>query len=473
MSELLSAGGDASVLRNLALAYGAFERLGWTPQWAGPQRLIGTSRFIRKKPVDMIVVDCDDNGLRLQCNLADGKEGTVGMQRDKEQAFGPVLEALLQGANAEEVAEWTNAVTALQHETTRVLQQQQADEEAFGSVLRYQGQGHWVTYGLIAINVLVFLLMALGGAGIMEPSGEALLRWGADYEPHTLGGEPWRLLTACFVHIGLLHLALNMYGLYQLGLFLEPILGRLRLALAYLATGLLGNLLSIAWHAGEDRISAGASGAIFGLFGLFLALLTTNLLPQRIRTQLLRSVGFVILINLGYGLTGGVDNSAHIGGLVSGFAIGYAFLPSLRAQRAGHGMAVGVLLLSLLACGAYVGTHRNGQLHFNTALKEVGRLEKQALDHYNSDSVLNAETLQATRLLYDSAQTIMNGTAADRLTGNRAQLRDVIRRYLAQRLRENALLAQRGSATPGTGDSLVQVQAEIRRLSDQMEKLVQ
>lgn len=188
---------------------------------------------------------------------------------------------------------------------------------------------HLITAILIGLNVLVFIAMVISGINPLEPTSENLLRWGANFRPATLDGEWWRLLTCCFLHIGIFHLLINMYALLYIGIMLEPLLGRTRYLVAYLLTGLLSSLASLAWNA--YTVSAGASGAIFGVYGLFLALLTLpHLIHPDVRKPLLKSMGWFVVLNLGIGVTGIVDTAGHAGGLVSGLLMGYAYYPSLR-----------------------------------------------------------------------------------------------------------------------------------------------
>ena len=188
---------------------------------------------------------------------------------------------------------------------------------------------HLITAILIGLNVLVFIAMAVAGVNMLEPTSENLLKWGANFRPYTIQGEWWRLLTCCFLHIGIFHLLINMYALLYIGIMLEPLLGRTRYLVAYLLTGLLSSLASLAWNA--YTVSAGASGAIFGVYGLFLALLTMpHLIHPDVRKPLLKSMGWFVVLNLGIGVTGIVDTAGHAGGLVSGLLMGYAYYPSLR-----------------------------------------------------------------------------------------------------------------------------------------------
>lgn len=197
------------------------------------------------------------------------------------------------------------------------------------------GPGYLITPLLIWLNVLIFLLMGFSGAGWMEPSGEALIRWGANFREGTLHGEPWRLWTCTVVHIGAVHLLMNMYALFFIGAMLEPYIGRWRMVLAYLLTGLAGSVFSLWWH--PHGLSAGASGAIFGYYGLFLALLLTKAVGADVRRAMLGSVGIFVLYNLVAGMRDGVDNAAHIGGLLSGLLLGLAMLPGLRKEQGAEG----------------------------------------------------------------------------------------------------------------------------------------
>ena len=192
--------------------------------------------------------------------------------------------------------------------------------------------GYYISPVILDLNLLIFLLMALTGVNIIAPGTQSLLNWGANYGPLTSGGEWWRLLTCCFLHIGIVHLVMNMFALLMIGLCLEPVLGKARFLTAYLLTGITASLTSLWWHGGT--ISAGASGAIFGMYGVFLALLTSSLIEKTTRKRLLLSIGFFVVYNLLNGLKAGIDNAAHTGGLVTGIVTGYLFLPGLKKQVA-------------------------------------------------------------------------------------------------------------------------------------------
>lgn len=244
--------------------------------------------------------------------------------------------------------------------------------------------GYYITPILLIINILIFILMAIGGANIMTPDSESLLKWGANFRPMTLDGEWWRLITSCFVHIGIFHLLMNMYALMYIGVLLEPHLGKTRFFAAYLLTGLTSSLASLWWH--SYTVSAGASGAIFGLYGVFLAMLTTNFIEKSERKSLLTSISVFVVFNLVYGIQGGIDNAAHIGGLVGGIIIGYALTPGLsrpdnKILKFG---TIGVLTVLVVALSFGVYTRLPNDIGiYDAGMDKFATLETRALEIYD------------------------------------------------------------------------------------------
>lgn len=178
-----------------------------------------------------------------------------------------------------------------------------------------------VTPILLGICVVVFIAMVASGISAFEPQVDQLIHWGANYGPRTLTGEWWRLVTSMFVHIGLIHLLLNGYCLFQLGTLAESLFGARRFAALYLLSGLGGSLLSLAIH--PLTVAAGASGAIFGVAGALLALHKRKLVDRLPSMRAaLRSIVPFVLYNLAAGLRPGIDNAAHVGGLMTGLALG-------------------------------------------------------------------------------------------------------------------------------------------------------
>jgi rhomboid protease GluP len=247
----------------------------------------------------------------------------------------------------------------------------------------WPSKGYFITPIIIDINIVVFILMVVSGVNFMLPDTEDLLRWGANFRPATLNGEWWRLITNIFLHIGILHLLLNMYALLYIGLLLEPYLGKLRFLAAYLLTGIAASTASLYWH--ENTVSAGASGAIFGMYGVFLAMLTTNFIEKSARKSLLTSIGIFVAYNLINGMKGGIDSAAHIGGLVSGFTIGYLYYPSLKSPERIDiklGSIAAISAATLFICFMFYRRIPNTMGEYEAKMKTFAAMESMALEVY-------------------------------------------------------------------------------------------
>ncbi len=237
-----------------------------------------------------------------------------------------------------------------------------------------------LTHVLFGANVAVYLAMAVASGSPTEFSGEVSVHFGANYGPYTLTGDWWRLLTYMFLHSGPMHIFFNMWCLWDLGRLCESLYGRWTFAAIYLITGIAAGLASLAWNPGV--LSVGASGAIFGLAGALAAsyYLGEFSLPGIAIRGTLRSlaffIGFNVLFGIGYnifaGSSGGIDNAAHIGGLVSGLILGALiarFAPLDHAPR-----RVGVLSMVALAvvfAGLGVRQWRGGPMRMARAFQEL------------------------------------------------------------------------------------------------------
>ena len=182
-------------------------------------------------------------------------------------------------------------------------------------------RGLFITRILVWVNVLVFLALVVAGAGFMSLRTSLLVEWGANNGPLVLQGGYERLLVSTFLHGSIIHLVMNMGGLVLAGFILEPVLGRWTSLLVYLICGVAASIASIWWE--PDHISVGASGAIFGLYGIVLALgfFSRRKLPDMTGYGVVSAM--VALGRVVGGLLSPVtDNAAHLGGLVGGFVLG-------------------------------------------------------------------------------------------------------------------------------------------------------
>ena len=177
-----------------------------------------------------------------------------------------------------------------------------------------------VTAGLILLNILVFLIVEFTGS---SQNTMHMLDCGAAFTPMIIqGGEYYRLFTCMFLHFGIYHIANNMLVLFVLGQRLEPVVGKIKFILIYLLGGLGGNIFSFIMEmkSADYAVSAGASGAVFAVMGAMLYVVIRN--HGRIQDISVRQMVIMAGFSLYFGFTStGVDNAAHVGGMVCGFIL--------------------------------------------------------------------------------------------------------------------------------------------------------
>lgn len=206
---------------------------------------------------------------------------------------------------------------------------------------------------ILAINALIFILQSFSGGSTNTFN---LVRFGAQDGASIENGEYWRFVTAAFLHIGVAHLVFNSIGLYVLGCLLERLYGATHFAFLYLASGVGGTVTSLFLNelVSPRTVSAGASGAIFGVAAAMLVagLRYSDQIPESIERAFGTGILPFIAFNLYYGLTrGGVDNYAHVGGALAGAALGAVLHPHQESQRDGRRAAAGLAGLVLVCFG--------------------------------------------------------------------------------------------------------------------------
>ena len=218
-----------------------------------------------------------------------------------------------------------------------------------------------VTTGIIALCVLIYVAMSISGGSIAAPTRGDVLRWGGTGPDIIAQGEWWRLVTAVFVHIGIIHIASNMYVFWGLGLIAERLLGRWNFLATYLLTGIAGNVLTLLVK--PNIVGAGASGAIFGLAGVLISVLQFGRLtvpPERLKPlkqQVMRLAFYNLLIGA---IVPGINNVAHLGGLIYGLLLGLLFAWSTRLDQATRlkVQRVGLVAATVLLAAASYGIER-------------------------------------------------------------------------------------------------------------------
>ncbi len=293
-------------------------------------------------------------------------------------------------------------LSLLPRATTAEFIEQQHKTRTFQERMRTLAPRAPVTPAIVALNVAVFVLMLMAGAGMAASDPSVHIRFGSNYGPLTWSGEYWRLLTSAFIHFGVFHIAFNMYALYNGGDLTERLYGSVRYAVIYLLSAVAGSAVSGWWNPNAN--SAGASGAVFGVFGALLVFLAVR--RSDIPLHLLKSAGkgaaLLCVYSLGFGIASAffdspvhIDNAAHIGGLLggalSGLLLARPFEPEARARPQPLRIIAVVLgicgLLALLVAplASHEGT-RGAELKLNRIMRELDVSESQVVGRLNAIS---------------------------------------------------------------------------------------
>ncbi|MFC4404213.1 rhomboid family intramembrane serine protease [Gracilibacillus xinjiangensis] len=261
-----------------------------------------------------------------------------------------------------------------------------------------QGKPFWTNL-LLAVNVIMYVLLEFYGG---STSVDTLISFGAKYNLAIVNGEWWRIITSMFLHIGLPHILLNMMALYFIGSLVERIFGNIRFLTIYFLAGIVGGFASFAFN---NSIAAGASGAIFGLFGALL------FFGSQFPKDFFRTIGwnviFVISLNIIFGFSvGQIDNAAHLGGLVGGFIASGAVMFRHNKRRKVRIISTFVLLILIISLGVF--GYNNEANHYNEAvqLQEVQQLlnreNYQEIIYVTSDIIPYADKWKPELYFYRS-----------------------------------------------------------------------
>ena len=335
-------------------------------------------------------------------------------------------------------------------------------QESFGAALTRTTPPPRVVPLLIALNVAVFVALALAGAGVLSPQPAVNVRWGSNFGPLTADGEWWRLVTGAFMHFGVVHLALNMWVLWDAGRLAERLFGPAAFLVIYGVAAIVASLASIAWNPWVN--SAGASGAIFGVIGALVVYMAdrSNGVPFAVmrahRNSLLVFAAYSILFGL---IATGVDNAAHLGGLVAGVLLGWLLgrpvLPQ-PGRRSATRWAIAVAASMIVAVALAAGTRNVGPDY------RAGQAFRGALDRFAPASrALLEERERLGRELREAQRTPADVAAA---------LEAQSRRWEAQREALAAPHLAPGGTLPGLQTGLVRYATLQRDLALLMAEVV-
>jgi membrane associated rhomboid family serine protease len=288
--------------------------------WAYRRRILWFPRIDQREFALTRILDVEhhDKAIRLAASDDDGDRRVVQLQ-------------MVSVADAEALAQLLPDT-----KTEKYVPALAEGAEFLGALSRLTPKPY-VTPALIGTNAIMFVVIVAFGGGFFVPNSEAMIKFGTDYTPLTLAGQWWRLLTSTFLHFGLMHLAFNMFALYVNGRMAERIYGSVRYLVIYLVGGLTGSLASLLWHPLVN--GAGASGAIFGVLGALLAFFVKK--ERGVPASVIKAQRYSAAVFIAYNLLNGarvqgIDNAAHLGGLVAGFVMGYLLSRPLTPDRDQH-----------------------------------------------------------------------------------------------------------------------------------------
>ncbi|MRG46374.1 rhomboid family intramembrane serine protease [Chitinophaga sp. SYP-B3965] len=320
----------------LMIAWMAVEKMNWEISTVTPDSLTAFTNFSLRSWNEQVSIRITEEGLEL-FSVSTGVQ-VLDFFRNRQNIRRLLKEMDLINANT------STEQLAAQYEERKVQLDRKEDfvhlthntriVSGFMNVFR-PVKGYFITPILITLQVLIFLLLTnkwlFPESTWWTISPQALLDVGANYKPLTLFGQPWRLLTANFLHADVLHLFFNMYGLMVCGIYLESLLGRWRFLLIYLLCGIGGGIASLWWH--DRLVSVGASGAVFGLFGFILTLLLHRFLQPGERKALLISIGIYLVFSFSaVFFADNFDHAWHIGGLLTGAVLALGIYPNMQTR---------------------------------------------------------------------------------------------------------------------------------------------
>ena len=376
---------DFSKKQLFVLAFETAKQLNWNIGYLSESGFIAYTNFSMSSWSEEIRVTIEVCNINLKSECTGNQMFDWGKNRKNIDSFFETFRKISGDIDAlnieEQYAELSKDFVSAEEDIIKPPLNKKEKVSGFFSLIT-PTEGYFITPIIVILNIWLFVVMAIAGVHLIIPSSESLLLWGANFRPATIDGEWWRLFTSTFIHIGIFHLLMNMYALVYIGLLLEPYLGKSRFLSAYLIAGIAGSVASIFWN--ELTISAGASGAIFGMYGVFIALLTTRLIEKSARKSLFISIGVFVFYNLVNGLKGGIDNAAHIGGLLSGIIIGYSYYPSLiQPNKLLKPISIGILVV-VFSIGAFaiVKNTRSDIGKYNADMQMFVKLEEKALGLY-------------------------------------------------------------------------------------------
>jgi rhomboid protease GluP len=248
---------------------------------------------------------------------------------------------------------------------------------------------------IVYINLFVFLLMWATSGAFLDNTLSVLIFYGGNVKYLTISGEYWRILSSAFIHNGFFHFIINMYAFINIGMILEPEIGSRKFALSYLLVALCAGATST-WI-NNFVVSVGASGAIFGMYGVFIALFSSNSIQNKAKKAILSSIGIFVAYTLLNGIRhDDIDNACHFGGFFSGIVVGY-FLILFEKYKSNLNLRPFIFPICILLVSAFVFVvlyfANDKSIRYKLAIEDIVRNESKALVVYEMSVYTPKDTI--------------------------------------------------------------------------------
>jgi membrane associated rhomboid family serine protease len=291
-------------------------------------------------------------------------------------------------------------------------------QEPFHEALRARTPRTIVTPVLVALYAIVFSCMLVGAGSLSDP--ETLTSWGGNFGPRTTNGEWWRLVATTFVHVGVLHLLVNVAGLFQLGLVLERLVGPAAFALTYVAAAVCAGLVSLALH--PVTASTGASAAIFGLYGLLVSSFvwsirhrSTVTIPLKTLKRLVPAAAVFFVYTF---VTAGPDRPVYLTGLLAGLACGIVTTRTVAERKPRMHVLAGSVA-ALIAIAVAFAAPLRGMADVKPEIERVLAVEGKTASAYQTE----VERFKNGRINAEKLAQVVDRSIGPELRAARARLR--------------------------------------------------
>jgi rhomboid protease GluP len=368
------------------------KKIDWSIITIDADELIAVTKNNKNTWNETISISFEEDTVLLRSTSNGNQIHDYGRNKKNTEAFLNILYEIVKDFPSLHINE-DLTIEDLKQETEIFLTQKETHSNTIAQISAFYSffsifipvKDYFITPVLINLNILLFLVMSFSGVHFINPKNQDIIDWGANYGAFTTDGEWWRLLSASFVHIGFIDLAINCIALAYVGLLLESYLKKWGFLITYFLCGIIANLSSLYWN--KDAVSAGSSGAIFGMFGILLTILLFKVLRTKINIKQIILTFISIFISACYTFVDGLNRTDYLGGLVIGIIFGIIFL--FFRQKRKRGLILIASGASILIICLFIN-YKNTQVYiyqtmeYEERMQEFADMEKMALEAYNT-----------------------------------------------------------------------------------------